>query len=163
MDRDLHLVDLDFPATRLERNDEAFGYRIYRLDTPMQPGEGRSLAFRTYREQVGFRACGTEMGVAPNGTGRHLRSDAANRHERCRPDRGAGRAPPAVAFRNNGRFRGWAMWAPRALIPNGDVGWTAADITISTTADQIAIARASECPSVSRTTPDGEVCLRGAH
>ena len=68
MDRDLDLVDLDFPATRLERNDEAFGYRIYRLDTPMQPGEARSLAFRTYREQVGFRASGTEMGVAPNGT-----------------------------------------------------------------------------------------------
>jgi hypothetical protein len=49
-------------------DDEVFDYRIYRLDAPMQPGEARSISFRTRREQVGFRASGTEAELAPNGT-----------------------------------------------------------------------------------------------
>src|SRR5205085_3929128 len=34
----VELVALDFPAARLESDDKAFGYRIYRLDRPMAPG-----------------------------------------------------------------------------------------------------------------------------
>lgn len=140
MNPGLELVGIDFPAARLERNDEAFGYRIYRLDSPMRPGEERTLGFRTRRQQAGFRASGAETGVAPNGTDLNsleltprigmsdvgLIEDPAQRREHGLPER-----PP---------FPRLGDLAATAFPPNGDVGWTTADITISTVADQIPIA-----------------------
>ncbi|HEX9948002.1 MAG TPA: M1 family aminopeptidase [Allosphingosinicella sp.] len=140
MNRDLDLVDLDFPAARLERDDEAFGYRIYRLDTPMRPGEARSLAFRTRRQQVGFRASGTEAGLAPNGTDLNtveltprigmsdvgLIEDPAARRRYGLPE-----ARPLPRLDDLAATR---------LTPSGDASWTTADITISTSADQTPIA-----------------------
>ncbi|WP_163988707.1 ABC transporter permease/M1 family aminopeptidase [Pyxidicoccus caerfyrddinensis] len=140
MNLDLDLVDIDFPAARLERNDEEFGYRIYRLDAPMQPGEARSFAFRTRREQVGFRASGTETGIAPNGTDLDsleltprigmsdvgLIEEPAARRQYGLPER-----QPLPRLDD---------LAATKVIPGGDASWTTADITISTPADQIPIA-----------------------
>ena len=140
MNRDLDLVALDFPGARLERDDEAFGYRIYRLDRPMQPGEARGLSFRTRRQQVGIRAAGTEISLAPNGTDLDtleltprigmsdvgLLEDPAARREHGLPDR---QPLPRLAD-----------LAATRVQPNGDVSWTTADVTVSTSADQIAIA-----------------------
>jgi ABC-2 type transport system permease protein len=140
MNRDLDLVDLDFPAARLERNDEEFGYRIYRLDVPMRSGEARSFAFRTRREQVGFRASGTETGIAPNGTDLNtlqltprigmsdvglIEEPAARRRHGLSDQRPFPRLDDLAAAK---------------MTPSGDASWTTADITISTTADQIPIA-----------------------
>jgi hypothetical protein len=136
----LVFVDVDFPGTRLERNDEEFAYRIYRLDTPMRPGEARSLAFRTRRQQIGFRASGAETGIAPNGTDLNaleltprigmsdvgLIEDPPSRREHGLPER-----PPLPRLDDLAATR---------LPPNGDLGWTTADITMSTAADQIPIA-----------------------
>jgi ABC-type transport system involved in multi-copper enzyme maturation permease subunit len=140
MNRDLELVDLDFPAARLERNDEAFGYRIYRLDVPMRPGEARSLAFRTRRQQSGFRASGGETRLVPNGTDLNtleltprigmsdvgLIDDPAERRRQGLPQRQP--------------FPGLEDLAATRITPSGDGGWTTADITVSTSADQIPIA-----------------------
>ena len=140
MNRDLDLVGVDFPAARLERNDKEFGYRIYRLDVPMRPGEARSFAFRTRREQVGFRASGTETGLAPNGTDLNtlqltprigmsdvgLIEDPAARRRYGLPEQ---RPFPRLDD-----------LAATKMTPSGDASWTTADITISTTADQIPIA-----------------------
>lgn len=140
MNSGLEFVDVDFPGARLERNDSAFGYRIYRLDAPMRPGEVRSLAFRTRREQVGFRASGTETGIAPNGTDLNsleltprigmsdigLIEDPALRREHGLPEQ-----PP---------FPRLDDLAATGFHPNGDVSWTTADIIVSTTADQVPIA-----------------------
>lgn len=140
LDRDLDLVDLDFPAAQLERTDEEFAYRIYRLDTPMQPGDARSFAFRTRRQQVGFRASGTEMGLASNGTSLDsfdltprigmsdvgLIDDPAVRRRHGLPDR---RPFPRLDD-----------LAATHIAPGADLSWTTADITVSTTADQIPIA-----------------------
>jgi hypothetical protein len=140
MNLDLALIDLDFPGTQLERDDKAFRYRIYRLDAPMQPGEARSLAFRTRREQIGFRAKSTEARLAPNGT-----------------DLNVLELTPRIGMSDNGLIgdpatrRKYGLPAqqpfPRLGDPagtntphNGDVSWTTADITISTAADQIAVA-----------------------
>ena len=137
---DLNLVDLDFPGARLEQDDEAFRYRIYRLDAPMQPGEARSVAFRTRRQQVGFRASGIEARLAPNGT-----------------DLNVLELTPRIGMTDNGLIGDPATRRkyglpekqpfPRVGDPagtntphNGDVSWTTADITVSTTADQIAVA-----------------------
>lgn len=140
MNRDLDLVRLDFPAARLELDDGEHGYRIYRLDSPMRPGEARSLAFRTRRQQVGFRASGTETGIAPNGTDLDtlkltprigmsdvgLIEEPAERRRRGLPQR-----PP---------FPRLDDLEATKLLPSGDVGWTTADITVSTAADQVPIA-----------------------
>jgi aminopeptidase N len=140
MNRDLELVELDVAAAQLERHDLEFGYRIYRFDQPMQPGDERSLAFRTRREQVGFRAAGTEMGLAPNGTSLTtfdltprigmsdvgLIDDPATRRRHGLPEqRPFPRLTDVAATR---------------LVPNGDISWITADVTVSTTADQIAVA-----------------------
>jgi hypothetical protein len=137
---DLDFAALDFPAARLELNDERFRYRIYRLDSPMQPGESRSFAFRTRREQAGFRASGTEDRLAPNGTDLNLSElapqigmtdngligDPATRRRYGLPER--------QPFPKLGDPAG------RNTPHNGAVSWTMADITISTAADQIAVA-----------------------
>ena len=140
LDLDLDLVGIDFPDARLELNDEEIGYRIYRLDVPMQPGEARSLAFRTRRQQLGFRASGAETGLAPNGTDLNsleltprigmsdvgLIEDPATRREYGLPPR-----QPLPRLDD---------LAATQSTPNGDLGWTTANITVSTAADQIAIA-----------------------
>ncbi|MGA9581720.1 MAG: M1 family aminopeptidase, partial [Allosphingosinicella sp.] len=140
MNRDLDLVRLDFPAARLEREEEDFGYRIYRLETPMRPGEERLLSFRTRRQQIGFRASGTETGIAPKGTDLNsleltprigmsdvgLIEDPATRREHGLPER-----QPLPRLDDPEAVR---------ITPGGDVDWTSADFTVSTAADQIPIA-----------------------
>jgi ABC-2 type transport system permease protein len=140
MNRDLALLHLDFPGARLERDDEDFGYRIYRLDAPMQPGEERAFAFRTRRQQVGFRASGAETGVAANGTDLNsfelmprigmsdvgLIEDPVLRRRYGLPDRRPLPRLGDVAATN--------------VVPGADGGWTTADITVSTVGDQIPVA-----------------------
>jgi ABC-2 type transport system permease protein len=140
MNRDLHLVELDFPASRLERNDEEFGYRIYLLDAPMQPGEARSFSFRTRREQVGFRAGGTEMAIVPNGTD----LDSLELTPRIGMTDVGLIQEPAVrreyGLPEQRPFPKLDDMAVTQMPPNGDLSWTTADITVSTTADQIPVA-----------------------
>lgn len=140
LNRDLDLVALEFPAARLERNDKDFRYRIYRLDVPMQPGEARSLAFRARREQVGFRASGAETGLSPNATDLNaleltprigmsdvgLIEDPGVRRDYGLPER-----QPLPRLDDLAATR---------MIPNSDLSWTTADITVSTTSDQIPVA-----------------------
>ena len=140
MNSGVELLGLDFPAARLELDDEVFGYRIYRLDAPMRPGEERSFGFRTRREQTGFRASDAETAMAPNGTDLNsleltprigmsdvgLIEDPALRRAHGLPVR-----PP---------FPRLDDLAATGFHPNGDLSWTTADITLSTVADQIPVA-----------------------
>jgi hypothetical protein len=136
----LELVSVDLPGALLEQDDEAFGYRIYRLEEPMRPGEERSLAFQTRRQQIGFRASGAETGLAQNATDLNtleltprigmsdvgLIEDPALRREHGLPER-----PPFPRLNDLAATR---------IQPNGDLSWTTADIIVSTLADQIAVA-----------------------
>lgn len=140
LDLDLELLSVDFPGARLERNDQRFDYRIYRLAVPMKPGETRWLAFRTRRAQVGFRASNIENKLAPNGsdlnsiqltprigmTDHGLIEDPATRRQYGLPER-----QPLPRLDDPA--------AARAQ-PNGDVSWTTADIRVSTSPDQTPIA-----------------------
>jgi len=137
---DLELLAVELPAARLESDDPEFDYRIYRFDAPMQPGESRDLAFRARREQVGFRAMGTDTTVVPNGSDLDsldltprigmsdlgLLQDPDARRRQGLPDR-----PPLPRLDDIGATR---------IPPNGDLSWTTADITVSTTADQTPVA-----------------------
>lgn len=64
----LTVEELNIASSKLTLNDEDLGYRIYRLDQAMQPGETRTISFRTAREQRGFRASGNDVRLVRNGT-----------------------------------------------------------------------------------------------
>jgi ABC-2 type transport system permease protein len=140
MNSDVELVEVSVAGARLERDDKDFDYRIYRFDTPMQPGEVRSLAFHTRRQQDGFRASGTETGIVANGTDLNsfeltprigmsdvgLIEEPAARREYGLPER-----PPLPRLDD---------LAATKITPSGDGDWVTSDIIVSTTADQIAVA-----------------------
>ena len=106
----------------------------------MQPGEERWIVFRTRRQQVGFRASGTETGISPNGTELNTleltprigMSDVGLIEEPdARRRLGLPERPPFPRLNDLAATR---------LIPAGDASWTTADITVSTSADQTPIA-----------------------
>jgi ABC-2 type transport system permease protein len=137
--RDLELLRLDFPGARLRSDDKRFGYRIYALDAPMLPGETRALAFETRRWQRGFRNSGGDTRLVHNGTfldnleitptigmdRMGLLQDRAKRRKYGLP---AEQRPPKLED----------LSATRRNYFGG--GWSTADITVSTDADQTPIA-----------------------
>ncbi|MGZ8347956.1 MAG: ABC transporter permease, partial [Allosphingosinicella sp.] len=138
-DRDLKLLAVQFPGARMVSRDEEFDYRVYRLDQPMQPGETRELAFRARREQIGFRNAGADTRLVPNGTflnnfeltpaiGMNRFSLLQDRTTRRQYD-----LPPELR-----PARLEDLSATRRSYFGG--GWSTADITISTVADQTPIA-----------------------
>jgi aminopeptidase N len=68
MDEDLKVLKIDLPGAVLQKSYPEFNYRIYRLATPMAPGERRTLKFETLIEQKGFKNRGGLSRVAGNGT-----------------------------------------------------------------------------------------------
>jgi aminopeptidase N/ABC-type transport system involved in multi-copper enzyme maturation permease subunit len=137
--RDLDLLGLAFPGARLRSDDKEFGYRIYALDAPMQPGETRSLSFETRRWQRGFRNSGNDTRLVRNGTflnnmeiapaiGMDRMSLLQERAKRRKYGLPAEQRPPRLED----------LSATRRSYFGG--GWSTADITVSTVADQIPIA-----------------------
>ncbi|HEY0129902.1 MAG TPA: M1 family aminopeptidase, partial [Allosphingosinicella sp.] len=136
---DLELLRLDFPGARLRLDDKEYGYRIYALDTPMQPGETRALSFQTRRWSRGFRNSGHDIKLVRNGTflnnmeilpaigmdrGGMLQDRSKRRKYGLPPIQRAAKLEDLSATRKS-YFGG---------------GWSTADITVSTEADQIPIA-----------------------
>jgi ABC-2 type transport system permease protein len=67
-DRDTRLVSLDVPGTRPVRTYPRFHYRILAFDTPMIPGERRTMRFVSARGQRGFKNSGNTTRIVDNGT-----------------------------------------------------------------------------------------------
>jgi aminopeptidase N len=137
--RELDLLRLDFPGATLASVDEEFGYRIYRLAAPMQPGERREMSFETRRWARGFRNQGGDTRLVQNGT-------FLNNMELA----------PAIGMDRMGLLQDRSVRRRNELTPElrtakledvsatrksyfGD-GWATADITVSTSADQLPIA-----------------------
>ena len=66
-DRDLKVSALNIQGGRSVKTYDRFNYRIFALDTPMLPGERRTISFTTERSQQGFRNRGNETRVVDNG------------------------------------------------------------------------------------------------
>jgi aminopeptidase N len=143
-DRALEVRALSVDGARSTKTYDRFNYRIFTFDTPMAPGERRSLSFDTVLTERGFRtsrrvtrdltkvvANGTfvnSFDIAPMiGMNRdRLLTDRAKRYRFGLP-RELHLAPlgdPAARNRS----------------PFGVVAWTTADITVTTDADQTPIA-----------------------
>ena len=138
----LKLDSISFPgATLVDDQYARFHYRIYKLATPLQPGEQRSLGFTTTLQERGFANGRPLTAVVPNGS-------FINNLE----------LTPAVGFVRNGllddRAKRRKYGLPPELRPpkledesarqfnelSHDSDWVSADITITTDGDQTPIA-----------------------
>ena len=64
----LTLDSISFPGATLQTDYPRFHYRIYKLASPMQPGERRTLGFTTTLEQRGFPNGRPMTAIVPNGS-----------------------------------------------------------------------------------------------
>jgi len=140
-DRDLKIDRMDVPGAHLQSNDQLFNYRIYAFDTPMQPGESRTISFATTREQRGFKNSGNFVDLMDNGTFIH---DSV-----LTPQIGMDRSG-ALQDRTKRRKYGLVpeLRMPKLGQPGADQlnylrhdsDWVTSDITVTTDADQVPIA-----------------------
>jgi aminopeptidase N/ABC-type transport system involved in multi-copper enzyme maturation permease subunit len=157
-ERDLDVVGLAVEGGRPERTYDRFNYRIFALDTPMQPGERRALSFTTVRSQRGFTNSAGDTKVVENGTflnngditpfvgmGRDaLLSDRSVRRKYGLPRE---LRPPKLEDAAARRFNGLRR----------DSDWVTADIRVTTDADQTPVAPGV---LVSETVRDGRRSAR---
>jgi len=154
----LQMTRLEVEGATLEKEYAEYAYRIYRFERPLAPQEKRRISFETLREQHGFRNTGNEQRIVDNGTfldNREIAPLLGMSRAGLLQDRAKRRKhglPPELrpAKLEDERARAFNM-----LGNNGD--WVTADITVSTTADQVAIAPGY---LVSDTTADGRRTFR---
>jgi len=65
---ELEVRKVELDGAREKEAFKRFNYRILTLDTPMQPGERRTLSFETVAGQKGFKNTGNTTRVVENGT-----------------------------------------------------------------------------------------------
>lgn len=135
----VRLLAMAVPGARLVDDDVPSRHRVYRFNTPMAPGETRTLSFTIWRGQVGFRNGDGETSIVPNGT--FVMTDALV------PNIGLARnflIEDAATRRRNGLPPLPRM--PRleddaaAMRPTYRGGMATADVTVTTDADQVPIA-----------------------
>ncbi|HEX8625870.1 MAG TPA: M1 family aminopeptidase [Allosphingosinicella sp.] len=149
LDRDLKLVAAAVGGGRLAFEDRKYGYRIFRLDRPMAPGETRLMTFETRRWHRGFANGEPNTRIADNGT--FLSNDE------LLPVVGMP-GPPMVVSAAARQEYGLPPrpWPPKledlsgTKNPVGGNSWTTADITLSTTAGQMPIAPGRKVSDVTR-------------
>ncbi|HEX8443297.1 MAG TPA: M1 family aminopeptidase [Allosphingosinicella sp.] len=137
-DVDLAIKSVAIEGAKLVSHDQAFDYRIFRLDRPMMPGETRAFSFRTQRWQRGFRNSGYDTRLVRNGTFLNNSEFAPM----IGMDRGF-----LLSDRSKRRKFGLPaeLRVPKledltATNKNYIGDWTRAEITVSTSADQTPIA-----------------------
>jgi ABC-type transport system involved in multi-copper enzyme maturation permease subunit len=132
---------LDFPPHTQTLADEVFGYSIYRLETPLPPGGEMDFAFDLAVENPGFVNNDPDDLIAANGTFFNNRQyfpsfgyseDAELRDPNDRRKHGL---PPANRMADVADLR-----ARRNHVLANDSDWVDFETTVSTRADQIAIA-----------------------
>ncbi|MGB5723906.1 MAG: M1 family aminopeptidase [Parasphingorhabdus sp.] len=139
-DPDIEIVSIAVAAAKLEQDDSAMKYQIYRFDQPMAVGEKRSLSFQTRRHQKGFRASNQDVRLVENGTFLNngefspwigmdrngLLSDRQTRRKYDLPPE----LRPAKLEDESARMRNYV----------GNTDWVMSDITITTSSGQVPIA-----------------------
>ncbi|CAN5414616.1 M1 family metallopeptidase [soil metagenome] len=154
---DLEMKALNVQGARMVREWPEFYYRIYRFDTPMAPGEKRTVSFDTVLEQHGFKNSGNTTRLVDNGT-------FVNNMEFA-PMIGMDRSVGLLSDRAKRRKYGLPpelrpakledLSATRKNYLGAD--WVNADITVTTDADQVPLAPGYQRSDVTR---DGRRTIR---
>jgi ABC-2 type transport system permease protein len=160
-DRDTKVLGLSIEGAWAKTHAyDRFNYRIFAFDSPMVPGETRTMAFTTEISQKGFKNRGNITRVVDNGTfvnnadfapflgfdRRALLTDRTKRRKYGLPPE---RRMPKLGDPKAAQFN----------YLRHDSDWVMADITLTTDADQTAIAPGDV---VSRSTRDGRTTTRFA-
>ncbi|MFH1864380.1 MAG: M1 family aminopeptidase, partial [Candidatus Eisenbacteria bacterium] len=135
----LELTRVSLPDESLTLNDEEFGYRIYRLPEPLEPGEGMALSYDGSIANRGFVNGYSNTRVAANGTflatehvvphiGYSNSLELQTEHERKKHD-----LPPQEEWRSPDDPIGLANTM------TSDADWVTFEATLSTSADQTAL------------------------
>ncbi len=138
-DRDTEFQKLEIAGARLVSDDPTFGYRIYRFDRPLAPGQRADLTFRSQVWRRGFRASGPQTDVIENGTfinnytfapliGMDRRTLLSDRTQRRRQGLPAELRPPRLED----------LSATRRNYIGAD--WVISDIRLTTDAGQVPVA-----------------------
>jgi hypothetical protein len=139
LDQDVKFLELNVAGAHLASDDQKFGYRIYRFDTPLAPGGKSALTFKSQLWRRGFKAFNQDTDIIQNGT-------FANNAEFA----------PAIGMSQQGLLQDRAKRRRQHLPPElhpakledmsattrNYIGsdWVTSDITLSTDADQTPIA-----------------------
>ena len=138
-DNFLEILALELPGAKLSLHDKDFEYRIYRLAQPLAPGASVDMRFKTERRQRGFREGGQDTRLVRNGTflnNLELAPQIGMNRMGLLQDRATRRKYGLPPEQRPAKLED--MSATRSSYFGG--GWTTADITVSTVADQIPIA-----------------------
>ncbi|CAN5321814.1 M1 family metallopeptidase [soil metagenome] len=157
LDPDLKAQSLALDGATLQQEFKRFGYRIYSLATPMQPGEQRKLAFSTELAQPGFVNGQPLTQIVDNGS--FLNNFAVTpvigvNRQIFLQDRSKRRKYGLPADLRVAKLEDDGANAHHALRHDSD--WVTADITLSTDADQTPVAPGT---TVSDTTANGRRTL----
>ena len=157
-DPDAKVESLSVDGARPVHTYDRFNYRILTFDTPMQPGERRRLAFKTWTGQHGFKNSEEIQRIADNGSFLN--------NEEIAPSLGIDRNG---LLQDRAKRRKYGLPAELRMPKLEDVGarqfnllrkdadWVNADITVATDADQTPIAPGY---TVSDTTQGGRRTVR---
>jgi ABC-2 type transport system permease protein len=147
--RDIEYLKLEVAGARVVSDDKKFGYRIYRFDRPLAPGETTSLTFSSQLWRRGFRALQPATDVIENGTFAN-NSDFAPIIGMSRQ----GLLNDRTQRRRQGlpaELRPAKLEDMRATARNYvDADWVLSDITLATDADQTPIAPGSRVSDVTQ-------------
>ena len=157
LDPDLKIQQLALDGATLQKEYKTFGYRIYSLATPMQPGEQRTLAFTTVLEQRGFVNGQPLTQIVANGS--FLNNFALTpvigvNRQIFLQDRSKRRKYGLPAELRTPKLEDETANAHHSLRHDSD--WVTADITLITDADQTPVAPGY---TVSDTTANGRRTL----
>lgn len=147
-DPETELLSVDIPGATLERDDETYQHRIYRFAEPLVPGAEATLSFTSRRWHKAFTTSGYGTRLVENGTFLNnaefapqlgmdrnglLTDRATRRRYGLEPE-----LRPAKLEDDSARERNYV----------GNADWVNADITITTSADQVPIAPGSRISDV---------------
>ncbi|HSI56383.1 MAG TPA: hypothetical protein VLA16_02425, partial [Ideonella sp.] len=153
----LQMKSLALDGATLEKEYKPFDYRIYRLATPMQPGERRTLRFETVLEERGFPNGAPLTRIVANGSfidntaiapGLGMERDGLLQDRAKRRKYGL---PPELRM---AKLEDNSARAHHYLRHDSD--WVQADLTLTTDADQVPVAPGY---TVSDTTEGGRRTL----
>lgn len=137
--RKLTSYEMSIPNAKISFDDPGLGYRMYRLAEPLQPGASLTIGFRTAYESKGFVNGRSNTNVVANGTFLNNRDYfphlGYNSRDELEEERTKYGLPPLERLKPPGDPRGRAE---NTFARGSD--WLSLDTTVSTSADQIAVA-----------------------
>lgn len=140
-ERDTQMRQLEISGAKLKTDYPRFAHRIFKFDTPLQPGEQANVRFITVREQRGFLNARNQSRIVDNGTfidNTEISPFIGMSRAWLLEDRPKRRKYGLVPELRPAKLEDAGARAYQILRRDSD--WVKLDITVSTVADQLPVA-----------------------